>query len=98
MRNLALILLLFIAEASVAQKQKSYLKIMDATKREWTGGAVGRYGTNYDIKVRRLTSKKIEFKNLWLGKEHVPFSVQFYSQDPNKKLRWEIRFYWLTTK
>ena len=49
-----------------------------------TGAAPGRSGTNYTVKVKILSTKKVEFKNLWIGKEQAAFEVQTFFTDPNK--------------
>lgn len=62
--------------------------IADATKRHWVSGAPGgETGTNYIIKLVIKTDKKVEFQNLWLGAENIPFSMEFFTQEAQKSLQ-----------
>ncbi len=71
-----------------AQKKQLPVKIIEATYQTWVSGAPGgRTGIKYSIKVYISTHKKIEFQNFWLGKENLPFDVEFFSLDIPKKIQ-----------
>ena len=71
-----------------AQKKELPVKVIEATSQYWVSGAPGgKHGIKYSIKVYITTSDKVEFKNVWLGKENVPFDVEFFSLDIPKKVQ-----------
>ena len=82
------LLLLFAVQFSFCQKKELPIKVIEATSQTWISGAPGgRTGTKYTIKVYIRTDKKVEFKNVWIGKENVPFNVEFFSLDIPKKIQ-----------
>ena len=86
MKHTAFIFLLLSFQLSFTQKKASFVKVISATTQDWISGAPrGRGGTTYTIKVGILSAKAITFKNIWIGKQHVPFDVQTFFTDPNKK-------------
>ncbi|MBL0310864.1 MAG: hypothetical protein IPP77_14700 [Bacteroidetes bacterium] len=79
--------MLFCFGSVVSQRRASPVCVLDATKQNWISGAPGgRSGTNYRIKVHINTSRSIEFLYLWIGKENVPLSLEFYNLDGQKQL------------
>ena len=78
-------LLLLVVHLATAQGNKPVIKVMSSTFQDWIGGAKGMSGTTYTIKVRIMSGKDIQFKDMWLGKKSVPFEVQTFFTDPNKK-------------
>lgn len=88
MKSIAAIFYLFSIFSLTAQKKQLPVKIIEATSQYWVSGAPGgRTGTKYAIKVYIRTDKKVEFRNLWIGKENVPFDVEFFSLDIAKKIQ-----------
>ena len=86
MKYKSLVLFLFVSQLLLAQSKAKNVKLMSATTRDWmTGAAPGRSGTNYTIKVKILSAKKVDFKNLWIGKEQAALEVQTFFTDPNQK-------------
>ena len=74
---------------SFSQKKELPVKVIEATQQTWVSGAPGgKTGTKYSIKVYINTKKKIEFKNIWLGKMNVLFDVEFFSLDIQKKIEY----------
>src|SRR5579863_2360980 len=87
MRKLPLLLFLLFAQLAFAQKKHPAIKVEDATVRNWISGAPGgRSGTTWSIKVLIKTPKAVEFKNLWIAKENVPFDLQFYSNNGKQNI------------
>lgn len=87
MRGLLLVWYLVSGLSISAQKRELPIKVMEATSQTWISGAPGgRTGIKYFIKVYIHTNKKVEFKNIWIGKENVPFDVEFFSLDIPKKI------------
>ena len=85
MKYKSVILFLLISHLVFAQNKASNIKLISATTRDWmTGAAPGRSGTNYTLKVKILSTKKVELKNLWIGKEQASFEVQTFFTDPSK--------------
>ncbi len=88
MQRLATIFCLLSVLSLTAQKKQLPIKVIDATSQSWVSGAPGgRTGTKYSIKVYIRTDKKVEFINLWLARENVPFDVEFFSLDIPKKIQ-----------
>jgi hypothetical protein len=86
MRIVFTVVAILLLQFLVAQK-KQPLKIIDAFSQHWVSGAPGgRTGKNYQIKILVNTDMKIEFKNLWLGKESVPFNLEFFWLDVSRKI------------
>ncbi|MES2621205.1 MAG: hypothetical protein V4615_10165 [Bacteroidota bacterium] len=84
----ALLSFLCLVQLSTAQKKNLPIKVIEATLLKWVSGAPGgRTGTKYTIKVYIHTNKKVEFKNIWIGKENAPFDVEFFSLDIPKKIQ-----------
>ena len=84
--HLVAFFLLFIYVVA-AQKKQLPISIVQTTAQRWVSGAPGgRTGTNYSIKIFIRTAEKIEFKNIWLGKQNIPFSVEFFSTDIPQKI------------
>src|SRR5690349_16879630 len=89
MRNCLLLLFLVFAGPLLAQKKGLPVKVIEATQQNWVSGAPGgRTGTKYAIKVYINTQQKVEFQNIWIGKENVPFDVEFFSLDIPKKIQY----------
>ncbi len=83
-------LLFLLASASfcaTAQKKLLPVSVIDATAQHWISGANGRQGTNYAVKVFVRTYKKVEFRNLWLGKSNLPFNVEFFNTDIPQRIK-----------
>jgi hypothetical protein len=73
---------------SYSQQRQLPIKVIEASSQYWISGAPGgRTGTKYAIKIYIRTDKKLEFLDLWLGKENVPFDVEFYSQGIQKMIQ-----------
>jgi hypothetical protein len=88
MKSAALIFLLFLAKFGLSQHKELPIKVLEATSQHWVSGAPGgKTGTKYSIKIYIRTDKKIEFVNLWLGNKNVPFDVEFYSIEIQKKIQ-----------
>lgn len=86
--SVALLLFLSFSQFSISQKKNLPVKVIEATYQKWVSGAPGgRTGTKYAIKVYIRTSKKVVFRNLWIGKENVAFDVEFFSLDIPKKIQ-----------
>jgi hypothetical protein len=82
------VIVLFV-QISFGQKKGLPLKVIEATEQHWVSGAPGgRTGTKYAIKVYINTQQKVDFQNIWLGKENVPFNVEFFSLDIPKKIQY----------
>lgn len=79
----------FTAFSGSAQKKALPVKVIEATRRNWVSGAPGgRTGTKFSIKVYVNTQLPTAFKNLWIGNENVPFDVEFFSLDIEKKIQY----------
>lgn len=86
---IALLLLVVSVQLSFAQTKGLPVKVLEATKQSWVSGAPGgRTGTKFSVKVYINTKAKVEFKNLWIGKENVPFDVEFFSLDIQKRIEY----------
>ncbi len=84
---IALLVFCCAIQISVGQKKAGPVKIIEATKQNWVSGAPGgKTGTKFAIKVYINTAAKVEFKNIWIGEENVPFDVEFFSLDIPKKI------------
>jgi hypothetical protein len=89
MRFALALLLLVSAQLTFAQTKGLPVKVLEATKQSWVSGAPGgRTGTKFSVKVYINTKAKVEFKNLWIGKENVPFDVEFFSLDIQKRIEY----------
>lgn len=79
---------LLVAIYGTAQKRQLPISVVDATKQHWVSGAPGgRQGFNYSIKIFIRTERKVEFRNLWLGKVNLPFNVEFFDPDIPQKIK-----------
>jgi hypothetical protein len=88
LRTLLIVALGCVGLVCTAQKKGLPVKVIEATKRNWVSGAPGgRTGTKFSIKVYVNTELKTEFKNVWIGAENVPFDVEFFSLDIQKKIQ-----------
>ena len=86
MKYKALSIFLLVIQLAAAQKKTSFIKVISATTQDWISGAPGGHsGTTYTIKVGILSAKPISFKSMWLVKQQVPFDVQTFFTNPNKK-------------
>src|ERR1043165_1614274 len=89
MRICLVILWLVCNGQANAQKKALPVKVIDATQQNWVSGAPGgRTGTKYSIKVYINPKQKVDFQNIWIGKENVPFDVEFFSLDIPKKIQY----------
>jgi hypothetical protein len=87
MKIIAMLFCLQITQVFSQQKALP-IKVLEATSQHWISGAPGgKTGTKYAIKVYIRTDKRFEFVNLWLGKKNVPFDVEFYSQEIQKRIQ-----------
>ncbi len=87
MRGTLLLLFLVVYGLSFTEEKCSPVVVADATKRNWVSGAPGgRTGTNYTIKLIVKTDEKIDFSNVWLGSENVPFKLEHYVQEPKGEI------------
>jgi len=87
-RYFPFVLLFYLVQFGFAQKKERPIKVIEATQHNWISGAPGgRTGTNYSIKVYINTSRKVEFKNLWIGADNVEFDIEFFSLDIPKKIQ-----------
>ncbi|MFI5140557.1 MAG: hypothetical protein ACHQIM_22250 [Sphingobacteriales bacterium] len=87
MNKCLLLILLLSYQFISAQKKGAPVKILDATAQNWAAGAPGgKSGTVYNIKVKIMTAEPVEFKNLWLEEENVPFNLGYYTRDGLPKI------------
>lgn len=64
------------------------VKVADATELHWVSGAPGgRSGTKFSIKLLIKTAEKVEFGNVWLGTQNVPFNLELFSQETQQKIK-----------
>lgn len=83
MRAALFLFLLIVSGLSFTEEKCSPVVVADATKQHWVSGAPGgRTGTNYTIKLIIKTGDKVDFSNVWLGAENVPFNLELYRQEP----------------
>ena len=77
-------LLLFSAILSFSLQAQKGFKIVDATEMKWAGGMQqSGHGTIYSLRIVLLTSNKISFDDLWVGKTYTAKQGVFF--DPKKK-------------
>src|SRR5436190_13558896 len=87
-KSAAFMVFLLLVQMVFAQKKDLPVKVIEGTSQSWVSGAPGgKAGMKYAIKVYINTGKKVEFKNIWLGKENIPFDVEFFSLDIPKKIQ-----------
>jgi hypothetical protein len=68
-RNLAFLLSFIFCMGNI--QAEKYFKILDATSQSWSGGmAQTGTGITYMIKVVLLTNQKINFEEIWIGKQY----------------------------
>jgi hypothetical protein len=79
MKKVTLAILLFVALTSLTVKRNLPIKVANATKKAWVSGADGRTGTDYKIKVMVNDKGTVNFTGLWIGKQQVSYSVEFYT-------------------
>jgi hypothetical protein len=62
---------------------QKYFKVLDATSMSWSGGLPQNgSGTTYTIKAVLLTTQKVTFSDIWIGKEYgTPETISFSYSD-----------------
>ena len=92
-------LALFIFSSSLSMAQT--LKLVNSTRRDWSGGVAGRHGINYEFTIECPISKRDPIPDtLWIDGKAIPLNIatEDGSADPHititrtkKKVRFEIR-------
>jgi hypothetical protein len=82
LKYIGVLVFIIIASISGADAQK-YFRIIDATSVPFSGGMQqSGSGITYSIKAVLLTSQKIKFGNIWIGKEYgIPESFSYSYND-----------------
>lgn len=82
-----LVSLILLIQMPGKPKNEAAIKIISATEQQWFAGASkGRTGITYKIKVRLETEAKIDFENMWIGEQHAPFTMEYFTLIPPNKL------------
>jgi hypothetical protein len=82
-----LVSLILLIQMPGKPKNQAAIKIISATERQWAAGASpGRTGITYKIKLRIETEAKVDFQNLWIGEQHVPFTIAYFTPVAPAKL------------
>lgn len=88
MKSICVYLFLWISLPSFAGVKCLPVKVSEATELHWVSGAPGgRSGTKFSIKLLIKTSDKVEFVNVWLGSQNVPFNLELFSQETQQPIK-----------
>lgn len=100
MKQTVLLFSVILLLTSFQRSKLGPLKLISASRTQWSGGIAGRYGTNYNLLLRCSTKYSIILDSIWLNTEgtydlkqeenHSEFSLQVKTKTSSTSTAFEI--------
>lgn len=99
-RVLALAFAILLLYSFQSSKKCQPLKLVSASRTQWSGGIAGHYGTSYNLELSSPAKYKIELDSVWFNTEgtyglkqeenHSGFSLQVKTKTSSTNITYEI--------
>lgn len=100
MKRVLLLAFIILLLSSFQTKKFQPLKLVSASRTQWSGGIAGRYGTSYNLELSCSTKYKIKLDSVWFNTEgtyglkqeenHSGFSLQVRTKTASTNIAYEI--------